>query len=122
MSLNHFTGNKPFDAVLGSLTVNQTSADVGLNVEKTGSDTTTHPMEINIRSGDTADFLKCKKDGSTFITLTNNGSLHLGGFLRPIQLPTGSLPAAASYEGNICFDFTTKKLVYSNGTAWIQVP
>lgn len=40
----------------------------------------------------------------------------------PLQsVVTGSLPAAASYEGNIIYDTTTNRLLYSNGTAWISV-
>lgn len=123
MSLNKFTGVNPFDAVLGSLTVNQAvSGDVGLTVSKTGADLTTPIVELHQRVGDTGDFINCKKDVITYFRLTDTGDAVLSGFLVPLPLPTANLPAAASYEGHMCFDSTTKKLVYSNGTVWVQVP
>lgn len=40
----------------------------------------------------------------------------------PLQsVATGSLPAAADYEGNIIYDSTTNTLKYSNGTAWVSL-
>ena len=34
---------------------------------------------------------------------------------------TGSLPAAASHEGSIRYDVTTKTMKWSNGTVWATI-
>jgi hypothetical protein len=39
----------------------------------------------------------------------------------PGQFATGSLPAAASYEGYIAYDTTTQTMKWSNGTAWATI-
>ena len=40
---------------------------------------------------------------------------------RPGQFATGSLPAAASFEGYIAYDTTTQTMKWSNGTSWATI-
>jgi hypothetical protein len=62
--------------------------------------------------------------GTTTLTsgnkLTINGKANIADVLGLAKIATGSLPAAASYQGYVAYDSTLNKFVYSNGSSWVD--
>lgn len=144
MSLNHIAvgGKEDVDIGLKSLTVAEyidcsgpcflraatectraTAGGPSLLVQKTaGSTDSASVLVVNALSGsNTGDVLELTDGITRKGGFDKDWNLDTTGLIKAGSFATGSLPAAASYEGYIAYDSTTKTMKWSNGTVWATI-